>query len=195
MNQELDTLIKERYKLLPDNLRKAISSIPLQDIIQEIATQNGLHVDQSGGLYVETMLIMLGVEKINDFERNLKNNIGVDSVTAKNLEIEINDKVFLSVRETLKKIQGLQESELINEDKVGNRDSILSEIENPQPVEHPISAAKTAVPEPSKDSISKDFVTGKLSETVNMPAQKMNPDTPIEKPKGYSNDPYREPLA
>jgi hypothetical protein len=89
-----------------------------------------------------------------------------------------------------------------------SRDSILDEIENPIPVDHPISVAPAlpALPrameiiEPPKEEkmeAAKQFVVSKLSETVASPAQQasIDPDKFTQKPKGYEADPYRETIG
>lgn len=89
-----------------------------------------------------------------------------------------------------------------------SRDAILDEIENPSPVEHPISVAAPLpafpramevieAPKEEKMAAAKEFVVSKLSETVASPAQQaaIDPDKFAQKPKGYQVDPYRESIS
>lgn len=120
--------------------------------------------------------------------------------------------------------QGGQEeeaSEAVAEGAHPTRDSILDGIENPEPAVHPFSTANALAggaakplevvddlaPKPNpvaaaqaSQAAAQDFIAGKLTQTVAAPAQK-TVTTPEElaakqpeKPKGYTVDPYREPL-
>ncbi|MEK7607468.1 MAG: hypothetical protein AAB484_00885 [Patescibacteria group bacterium] len=222
MDQETEKIIKERYQLLPVDTKRALKSIPLSEIMEKIAEENGLHIDQSGDLYTETLLVLLGIEPIENFEKNIKNNLKIDAVVAHVVTQNINDKVSLAIRENLKEMaptekESFENSSMLNSD---SRENILAEIENPTPAVHPISIADQTVPGPAKpreiinvpttkvsaetntlenvgtrDTVASEFIAGKLTETVSLPSQRINV-TPDSKdgPKNYTNDPYREPI-
>lgn len=206
MDQELETLIKERYKLLPIDVQKAIVSLPLQEIMQKIATENGLHLDRAGILYTETMLVLLGVEKIDSFEKNVRENLGTSTLETSKIVSTLNTKVFLPVRESLKAIQATHTEEIKKEVPIiDSREDILAEIENPTPSVQPISAADHFIAGPAKpleitpetkETVAHDFIGSKLTETVSLPSQtaSVTLKTPEVKPKSYGPDPYREPL-
>lgn len=195
MDQELETLIKERYQLLPEEVKRAFKALPIEATMQEIAQKNGLHVDQVGDLYTETALVMLGVEKVGDFKKNIQSNLHVSSALAENILNDVNQKIFLSIRQFLQAIEEVHKNTGIedNSEEMVSRENILSEIENPPPTVHPISIADQTVAGAAKpreivtetkvkpaDAVAKEFIEGKLTETVSLPSKK------------YNVDPYRE---
>lgn len=125
------------------------------------------------------------------------------------------DRVTQPETEITEKKNRIETSQESNYSDMG-RDSILAEIENPTPTIHPISAADQTLPGPAKpreimtvpektptkeakEAVARDFVAGKLTETVNLPSQTVTVtpkevSTPPSKPK-YNADPYREPLS
>ena len=69
---DIEQIIKEQLTKLPDDVKKAISSVDLRDKIKKIAEKNRLHIDQAGDLETETVLVMLGLEPTDDYKRNIK---------------------------------------------------------------------------------------------------------------------------
>lgn len=205
MDQEIEKIIKERYQILPDDVKKSIAALPLQTIMQDVAQKNGLHIDQAGVLYTETMLILLGVEGVDAFEKNIATNLSLSPSDARGVTLAINEKVFLPIRESLKAIQKvqIQAATAVTPEPAITRDNILAEIENPTPSTHPITvpAQETAT------TVAHDFIGSKLTQTVAIPSQKATvslqssatPATPATpkptpKPAAYAADPYRESI-
>lgn len=204
--------------MLPDDIKKVLASMPIVQTVQDISTRNNLHVDQSGDLYMETMLVMLGVEKTSDLAKNIQKQLKTDWLTASSLAKQISDQIFLPVRVSLQKM-----TELINkvsaesnvpvqvvEKKVDvtheDREQILSDIENPTKTAPTDNRAKQnnsnlpVVETPEEESIV--LMRKKLTETTSSPMQHVviKEETPIEqtpkveKSKSYVADPYREPI-
>jgi len=213
MDQDIENIIKERYQALQPDVKRAIKNLPLSEITEDIIKNLDLHIDQAGDLYTETLLILLGAERIEDFEKNIKDALKIDGSAAKAVLQSVNTRVFMVIRESLKNEKLTEENPNTNNPDL-NRDSILSEIENPAPTVHPISIADQTVPGPAQsreimetptvaiaktsntptttkesdgkstnESATNQFIAGKMTETVNLPSQK------------YSVDPYREPMV
>lgn len=130
-------------------------------------------------------------------------------IRKKILEMSASDK-----KDSLSKSQPIQKSnEEISTYKKINKADILAEIENPVPAVHPISIADQTISGPARpreiinvpqdtkkastgssenennaDTVASEFITGKLTETVSLPSQRVNVE-----PRTYKADPYREP--
>lgn len=96
--------IKEKFESLPEDVKQAISSIETTNIIIGIGDENKIQIDEIGELVDETGLVMLGFTKPNDFVGNVRSRLNISNDLAEKIAKEINDKVLLRIRESLKKI-------------------------------------------------------------------------------------------
>lgn len=103
--------ILDRYLDLPEDLQKALFSAQNSNTMFEIGKKHGLPVDKIGELADETGLVMLGMAKPSEYIKNLERRLGVEAIKAKEIAEEINQKIFSSIRESLKKIHGIGEQE------------------------------------------------------------------------------------
>ncbi|KKS95533.1 hypothetical protein A3B05_00515 [Candidatus Giovannonibacteria bacterium RIFCSPLOWO2_01_FULL_43_160] len=100
--------ILERVSELPDDLRKALFARSTTDTIQVVGKNAGLSIDKIGELADETGRVMLGITSPSDYVKNLVSRLSVNQEKAKAIAEEINQKVFQPVRESLKKIHGIE---------------------------------------------------------------------------------------
>ena len=100
---ELEKALKERFQKLPKVLQNAITSADVEKRMRGLADTHKLHLDQWQSLENEVMLTLLGVQPIEDLEKNLKNEIVVSSETAKLLAGDISKIVFAPIREELER--------------------------------------------------------------------------------------------
>lgn len=94
--------IQEKYKTLPEELKNAIFSVESADIIQVVSRKYGLHIDQMGELASETGYVLLGFTKPENYIKNLKDRLQIDSQNAKDIALEINSQIFSKVKDFLK---------------------------------------------------------------------------------------------
>ena len=193
MDKETQEIIKERYEMLPEDIKKVISDADLPTKIENIANKNGLHIDQSGGLVTEVYLVMLGMDKSENFAKNVSKNLGISLNMAIAIEGDINKEIFLPIRESLmemSKAQDIIEEKANSEDtdSATNREQILNDIENPTP-----TPPRAAITDPERELTERvatdDFIAEKLS-TPSVPVT----ETPVAPEKKYTVDPYREPM-
>jgi len=185
MDKELQT----RFDGLPTDIQAAMGSTHVVEKLQALGQKYSLHLDQLGQLETCVTKTMLGIDKTSDFIENIEENLQISTEDAINIATDVNISIFLPIRDSLMKIQGetetktniaAKESEAVNPQK----EDILAEIENPTPVQPPISSAGVVIPKvPQATTVAHEFIAGKMNEPVSLPAQK------------YSADPYREPLA
>lgn len=103
------------YRSLPSDIQEALVSVEVGNILEEIGKKHRLHVDQAGELYDETGLVMFGITHPKDYIRNLQTRLKTDADTAKKIAIDVNEQIFRPIRESLKKIHGVEESAMNNQ--------------------------------------------------------------------------------
>lgn len=98
-------LIKKIYSELPPEIEGVIASENTLNIFEEISGGNNLDYKQKGILVYETTMKIVGLSTGN-FENTLKDKLQVTDVVAKNINSEIESKIFsLIPNETLVKQQ------------------------------------------------------------------------------------------
>jgi len=152
MDQETQKIIAEQMKKLPKDVVAAIISVDYKTKLQEITKRQRLLIDQAGKLEMETTLVMIGLEPLADFIGNIQREMGIDTIRAKEVAMDVSENIFKPIRDSLQKMntdmenepsknsevlggQGSEEPEVTkftnsNETDL-NRDQILDEIENP----------------------------------------------------------------
>ncbi len=149
MDQDNETqkIIAEQMKVLPKDLVNAIISVDYKTKLQEITKRQRLLIDQAGKLEMETTLVMIGLEPLADYTNNLQRELGVTSVRAREIAMDVSENIFKPIRSSLQKMNTEQEDEenfngrndIETTDKEQtiatetdlDRDQILNEIENP----------------------------------------------------------------
>jgi len=198
MDQETQNIIKERFATLPDDIKKTVSDANLPEKIENIANKNGLLIDQSGGLLTEVYIVMLGMEKSENFAQNVSKNLGISLNMAIAIAGDVNKEIFLPIRESLMDMSKakdiIEESAASDEEaQPSERDNIIHDIENPEPA----TERRAPITDPEREiatrAAAEEFVAAKLTTPPASPApQNTNPTAQTE--KKYSADPYREAL-
>lgn len=101
---EIDTLIQEQYKKLPENLKQAISSISWKELVKATADTNKLTGEQAETLERETLFVLYGFESLEDYRVNISREVGVNDLEAKILEASIQEKVFKTILNEVDKL-------------------------------------------------------------------------------------------
>lgn len=102
MNENTRKRIKERFDALPESIQEIILSSHYQDTLIEIGKQYQLNVEQLGILERETTLVMMGLTPTKDFEADLIRELNIDETKGTQITKDINEKIFLKIRELLK---------------------------------------------------------------------------------------------
>ncbi|HEU5114503.1 MAG TPA: hypothetical protein VFT82_01920 [Candidatus Paceibacterota bacterium] len=217
---------KEAIQALPEAAREFVYSDEFSTQLNQIGKDNGLLIDKIGILDDEIFLAVCGLKPVANFIDNITKSLGIGSAAAQKIGDDVNRTIFLKIREKMGEPGEMKTNNPapvaaptpevapptpaeVSMPEVPAKEDILAEIENPTPTVHPISAAdqtlpgpaipRQVFPEPAKDPVSKEFVAGKLTESVAMPTQKAVPTpnpapAPAPAQKKYSVDPYREPI-
>lgn len=155
--------LKAAYNKVPENIRAVISSDDTDEKIFEISQKYNLHIDVTGGLGKITLMVMIGLLKPQEFIPELTKRLKLDQETANKVAREVNEQIFKPIRDSLKKIHGLDGSKpLVEEVKAEEK------AKNPPP------------------ATTFDDRLGKYFSTTN------NTDANLPNPRPYTQDPYRE---
>lgn len=107
-----DPLIRKRflkYFQLPQDLRQAIFSVETSEKINKVAEKNGLNKNQLWWASHTTGMILLGEINIVNFVKTLQEKCHLGREPARQLARDINQAVFLPVKESLKRIHKVTE--------------------------------------------------------------------------------------
>ena len=101
---DLTDILRERAKKIPKEVQEAIVSVDRRRRLANIAKNYQLHIDQAGVLDNETVLVMLGLESPDDFVGNITRELGISPAQAQLIANEVNQDIFLPIRESLKQM-------------------------------------------------------------------------------------------
>lgn len=102
MDDNTTKIIKEKFDSLPESIQEAIMSSNYQDALIEVGKKHQLNVEQLGILERETTLVMMGLTPTKNFEAELTRELHVDEIKGRQMVKDINEKVFLHIRDLLK---------------------------------------------------------------------------------------------
>jgi hypothetical protein len=194
MDEEAKKIITERFKILPQNVQKAIFSADLPGKLKSTVEKYNLRIDQGGVLETEVNLIMLGLEHPDSFAGNVQKEVGVSQEVAEQIISDINNNILLPIRETLREMQ-------------------KEKIDAPPAQAPTVQRAPAATPEKEgaeerakeEGNVPENLPTGdisslKLGGVFKVPQEQKQSSVPIEEKPGrqvkeeYGTDPYREPI-
>lgn len=167
-----------------ENIEQLIDSGIVFDEIVKIGEKHNLHIDQVGDLSLTTRQVALGAEKKEDFLKNVMERLEIKEDLAQRLIDEVNQNIFLRIRELLQQASTPKEPSDIPE----TPEQILKHIEDgglelPAP-EHPVVEHE---PDLTEHLLENTVASAHVEE------EKTVTKIPITK-KNYSTDPYREPI-
>lgn len=155
--------LRAAYNKVPENIRAVISSEDTDEKIFDISQKYDLHIDTTGGLGKLTLMVMIGLLKPQEFIPELTRRLKLDQETANKVAQEVNEQIFKPIRDSLKRIHGLDGSKPLMED-------VKAEL---------VAQNKASAP-------NFDNRIGKYFSTTT------NTDSTAPAPRPYTQDPYRE---
>ncbi|MFH0755315.1 MAG: hypothetical protein V1910_01450 [bacterium] len=184
MDDILKQDLKKQYDVLPKQIQEAISDIDLPAKLQEIVRKNKLMIDQAGKLETETVLVLFGLEPLENYIKNLVKNVGLTNIQASLVAHDINEAIFKNIRESLKKI-----NEQVFEETQGQQNKITS------------STLSSLIPKTITESFhqnispTQNIVEDKLNKTIIIPKENIVIEEKDKLPeKSEIIDPYREAI-
>lgn len=86
--------ISKAYQNLPDNIRNAVDNFNWDEEVLSIAHEYHIQMDEIDIFQQETMLVVLGLTKAKDYQRNLVQYMNISSSLAQDLVDEANHRIF-----------------------------------------------------------------------------------------------------
>ncbi len=197
MDQELQQQIRSRMQELPADIRSIIQSDDFSQKIHAIGTRHALHIDQIGLLEDEVLLVLLAFSAPEDFIPSLVEQLNIDEATANIISDEVASEILLPVRESM---QAFMEARSVK----NIRDAASESLDVEQPPHKPLvpsAAPASRLPE-SRFGGADSVLTAKTITLPQSPEPKQTPQStpdmgqkPQTQPtRGYSTDPYHEPI-
>lgn len=90
------------YKTLPEELQEALFSTEAADFVYNICEENNIEKSAEIIKYISDVLI--GLLPVEEFQKTLEKELGIEKETAKKVAREINRFIFLPVRPFLERL-------------------------------------------------------------------------------------------
>ncbi|OHA81421.1 MAG: hypothetical protein A2675_00075 [Candidatus Yonathbacteria bacterium RIFCSPHIGHO2_01_FULL_51_10] len=182
MNPETLTLIKDRIALLPQAAHDYVTGASWADPVKNIASQNELNEEQSGGLLLEFILVLVGLSHEEDYVTEVRERLGLTEELAQKISADTLALVHPVTRASLKE---LCEKELAAESSV-----------SATPTTYVVPTPPTPPPTPAPADMPASIFEEKLKRVFTMPSSTGNaPSMPPSPGSSAGADPYREPTA
>jgi hypothetical protein len=92
------------FEELPGDVKEAMSSVETTRIILDMQKKYAFHVDQTGSLSNEILLLSLGLTPPQKFSENIEKRMRISPDVAQKVTVEVNEKIFRPIRESLMRI-------------------------------------------------------------------------------------------
>lgn len=102
--------IHSRLKEAPDKVKQLVGSEELAEVLATITKKYQLHLDQAGVIGDEINFVILGLARADQFTQNILNQANLSTEKTNEIAKEVNDKIFLKLRESLKQIRPKEET-------------------------------------------------------------------------------------
>lgn len=216
--------IQAQFEKLPAEVQAAVTSTEVNDKIEALAKKHNLLIDQTGELVDEIGLVMLGLNKSNDFVDHIITRCSINRKDAVGIAEDVNAEVFSTIRKHMREIEEKnnlntpefnRETDISNLERIGdfeilkegdNGNSSNNEPTNVENIETDNLLASPAVmvegkivPEapsnlPTENSSSEPPMKPQTPPSVTSIPANSTSPTPLPK-KAYANDPYHEPIG
>lgn len=174
------TILREQFKKMPQNLQELVLSNDLSEKFFNISKKHNLHHDQAGALETETLLVIMGLDSAADYPKNLKQAlVNIPEEKLENIMLDVESLIIAPIRDSL--ISFIQSE--AEETKAGEE----------APVPRPEVPSNLPI-EKTPDQVTSNFEQ-KFSQNVKSEHKETHlEEHPKEKTQPFSEDPYREPI-
>ena len=180
--------IQKRLDSLPPDIKNLLYSLDFDVLVQQVSAKNRLHIDQMALLAAETNEVMTGFSDPKDFESNLVESLQVDRAKAEAVAKDINEQLFVKIRESMKKMYEQQKTVT---EKSAAPATQPAPAPSPTPKLPELHAADTMLSEKTVSVPTPPAPPKATQDTAPSPSVAQAKEGP--KPGPYKTDPYREP--
>lgn len=104
--------LAEQYEKLPEDLKQAVYSEDIALKLFDLGRKYGITIEKNGFLAEEVGYVILGLEKTEEFPKYVKERLDFDDEETAEIVKEINQQIFLPIREALKKAHQIEIKDL-----------------------------------------------------------------------------------
>ncbi len=98
---QLQQKIAEYFVKLPKEAQDIFSSMSWLETLKTISVQDGLNAEQIEILGTETTLVLLGIIHTEDYENNLRKELGLDKEKTEKLILDIDENILKTIKSQL----------------------------------------------------------------------------------------------
>ena len=195
MDENTKKIIKEQFRTLPDNVKKVITSIKVEVILNTLTEGHPLQEHQRIAIENEIMLVLLGLEDFSSFTTNITHGAQISRERAERITKLINREIFIP-NQSILNIKTLQKE---FHKPVSSREIINTDHKDAPTEIRKNNYISQGVPQHSGPK-NIDMFHKKLTQQVHIGNEKekinLKEEEEKEKPKQDTPliDPYREPI-
>ena len=181
--------LEEKYRNIPDDVRKAISSTEVNKKLKSIVDKYKLQFDEGEELTKEIGYVMLGLKSPDYFVRNIQNATDLSQEKAKEIVKEVNEIIFKDIKESLREIH--DKRNFVEDEKIEDlneeiqekmRDELMQEIETPKIIEKKVlpenENSENILPNPEQTPVNKI-----VTDIIKKPKQELQKTVVVSKDK------------
>ncbi len=192
MNENIK-IIDEQIKKIPKELKDFLLKNQWITTTKEIAKKNNFSIQQSVSLENETLFVLIGLELKKDFKENIKRELTIPDILARDMADEIEERVFKEVNDFLPtEVEGEQvtTNPIPQKPAANTAPTQNTPINTGGVIPNNLPGAKPALDILQKQSA---LPTTPLEKTLSQ--KTTSTENPVVEKKYYpGQDPYREPV-
>jgi cell division protein ZapA (FtsZ GTPase activity inhibitor) len=145
---DTNEIIKQRFEVLPQDIKDAITKTDLAGKFDSIANKHGLHIDQNGLLQTETLLVMIGLETTEDYIDNVQKALNISKSETLSIADDVNKEIFNGIRQSLQTMQDEfmeAEKEMGDQTDIEPKQNIQTNTPNPNQTKKPLVGAPSMI--------------------------------------------------
>lgn len=189
-NNELQIQLAARFKQLPVVIQNAITSADVEQHLRALADTNKLHLDQWEILENEVMLTLMGFQKMEDLDKNIRESVDVTPEVARQLAHDISETIFAPIRGELERLLEHPDAQAAT---VSDVETARTEVLGQNTSRTITPAATPSLPAIIPATPPAPPPTDKAVRAN--PSPMYTPQAPSQERKGIAGDPYREQVG
>ena len=115
MTEKLKQIIKEEVEKLPKENQDVVTSLNWEKITEEVGQKYLLNESEVNDLLVETLIILIGLDELEAYTRNIETNVGTTKADSELIAKEVGEKVFGPMNDSY--IENIKKSEKVTSAK------------------------------------------------------------------------------
>ncbi len=85
----------------PEQIRKFVMEKKWVPIVEDISKKNNFSLEQKAALENETIFVLVGLDLLDNLEKNLLESLGIELVLVKVIVAELNERIFFEIKSFL----------------------------------------------------------------------------------------------